>query len=274
MSRCRLRFCALIALLPLMAAAGVENAANAQEMGIVELYQTRRMVSRASAQSFFRIDALPPAPLVVAGSMLPTRADQPATTPTPSDQQAVNVFHVRRVPRFAHSWFSETFSDVEWAYEGGNTLAPLDTMLTREIRARLESEFGAPTRTLADNGALSTLKLDEYVQFEYWFLVNGDWPIVIMDVNGPFERGVVVSGRAEQRESLIDIRNQILEPILKSPKRAPFTDYFFEQEIGEWYLTGFDGRSYFLEPVNPRRVIPGRPSVRSSAEPVPSENQP
>jgi hypothetical protein len=141
-------------------------------------------------------------------------------------------------------------------------------MFTREIRARLEHAFGAPTRTLGDQGPLHRLDLEEYIQFEYWFLINGEWPVIIMDVNGPFERGVVVSAEAVHREHLIAIRDAVLAPILKSDAKSPFADYFFEPEVNEWYLAGYDGVSFFLRPVRPRSVNPGRP-----ATPVPPVDQ-
>ena len=229
-----------------------------QSQDIVELYRIRRMNSRAAIQSFFRMDAMPPvSPNPDYKSVVPSRGE--VADPQPADP-GVAVYHVRRVPRFARKWFEEQFAGVDWAYDGGNTLAPLDTMFTRETRARMEHVFGAPTRTLADHGPIHRLELDEYIQFEYWFLINGEWPIIIMDVNGPFERGVVVSGQAKHREQLIAIRDAVLAPILKSDVKAPYADYFFETELREWYVTGFDGKAYFLRPVQARSVNPGRPT--------------
>jgi hypothetical protein len=225
---------------------------------ILELYRLRQMASIALVHSAIRMEAHPPRLIpydaigVVSGSVPElTRVAHPA----------FQIHRLRAVPKFAAGWFEEKFKDIEWSFDGGNTLAAVDTTFTRELRARLEHAFGAPTRTLADNGAIHRLDLDEYVQFEYWFLVDEQWPVILMDVNGPFERGIVVSGDARQRSLLIPLRDAILRPIMENSEKAPYSDYFFEPELGEWFVTGYDGESFFMRSIDARGVSPGRPAV-------------
>lgn len=165
----------------------------------------------------------------------------------------------RLMRKLERPWFEKQFEETMWAYVGSNLLTPLDTMWTRELRARLEARFGAPTQTLTEIDFRENLRKEEYIQFEYWFILNDTIPLVVMDVNGPFERGLVVVSDQRFRKELIDIKYAFLNEIVKSDERAPYVDYYYHVERGAWYRTGYDGRAYFLTQIGRPDLHLGRP---------------
>lgn len=167
----------------------------------------------------------------------------------------------RVVRRFEQRWFQRRFGQEGWAYLGSNSWTPLDTLRTSELRARLQAHFGDPTRTLAEVDLVQQRPRDEYIQFEYWLVLNDSIPFRIMDVNGPFERGLVVASAPRYRDQLWEIRQALLGRLIADPRQAPFVDYYYQRETDTWYLTGFDGQRFFLEPVRRLHWIPGRPRL-------------
>ena len=173
------------------------------------------------------------------------------------------VVSIRKVPQFARSWFITEYDSLAWVFRGSRDITRLDTTLTAEIRGHLESEYGPPSQVLADLGLLHSLDLEEYVQFEYWFVLNGEIPFRVLDVNGPFERGVVVSAPEKYREALDFLRDVVVGSALRNTSASPYVDYYFEPEILTWYRAGFDGKAYFVDEINPRAVPQGRPRLKS-----------
>ena len=180
------------------------------------------------------------------------------------EKEATSTFVLERwrvVRRFEQRWFLRRFGQNGWAYLGSNSWTPLDTLRTPELRARLQAHFGDPTRTLAEVDLYQRRPRDEYIQFEYWLVLNDSIPFRIMDVNGPFERGIVVASAPRYRDHLWTIRQALLGRLITDPRRAPFVDYYYQRETDTWYLTGFDGRAFFLEPIRRPLMIPGRPRL-------------
>jgi hypothetical protein len=134
-------------------------------------------------------------------------------------------------------------------------MTPADTTMTRVLRAKLQAHFGTPTQVLADFNLRKPR--DEYVQFEYWLVVNDSIPVKITDANGALDRGLIVATSAAYRDHLFDLRQAILAPVVDA-EPAPYVDYYFETETRRWYRTGYDGQSYFLDPISRYRTTPGR----------------
>ncbi len=202
---------------------------------------------------------LPPLPatrLPVAADSLRPDPDPPSPDPSaiPSGLQITERRAVRKLER---SWFRSRFGDTKWAFLGaGYYFTPLDTMQTRELRARLEAHFGPPTQTLADYKPAHRPK--DLVQFEYWLVANDSIPVIVTDVNGPTDRGIIVSTDQRYRDCLQELRQAVLKPIVESDTLAPYVDYYYDRVSDAWYRTGFDGAHYFLDRVRRRDVTPGR----------------
>lgn len=175
---------------------------------------------------------------------------------------AVQIEALRLTPKLASGWFSRRFQDTKWSYLGSNMLAVTDTTFTRDLRAMMESHFGAPTRTIADEPSADP-ETAEFIQFQYWFVLNDTIPVNVMDVNGPFERGLVVATDQKYRELLPDLKRALLEPAIKAGERAPYVDYYYLKEQDMWFVTGYDGERFFVEQVARPNLERGRPHLGS-----------
>lgn len=248
----RIRIGGLILLMFL--AGGWTRTASGQH--ILNRYLTARFLAEArSVLEVYgpRVEELPP-------MWLRTTVDSlraPAPSNTAAAEEDFVIAERRVVQRLERPLFREKFEDTEWSFLGSTArLTPLDTTFTRELRARLEAQFGPPTLTLAD------VKLDgsndDYVQFEYWFVVNDTIPAIVMDVHGPYDRGLIVATDRRLRSDLHAFRKALLGPVLHTEKRKPYVDYFYDTEVDTWYRTGYNGASFFLEPIRRSRIVPGR----------------
>ena len=168
----------------------------------------------------------------------------------------------RLVRKLERPWFSKKFENTLWAFLGTESLLPVDTTYTRDLRAKLEAYYGPPTQTISEllNSNETERRRDRYMQFEYWFVVNDSIPVVLMDVNGPLERGLIVSSDERYRDILLQVRESLLREFLQSQKRAPYVDYYYDAIARTWYYAGFDGREYFYQPISSRpNLALGRP---------------
>lgn len=240
--------------------AGQVGPAAAQTTGaegsLIERYQEERYraLARRHLREQGRWPAHPPLQIPTPTDSLrlvrSTRQSSSAQDPTfPLD----DVRHVRHLER---EWFRERFGDTAWAFLGKTSdYTFLDTTRTPALRARLQARFGDPTQTLAD-APLDSLPTDR-PQFEYWFVVNDSIPVQVTDGLGPKGRGLIVSADRAYREQLRGLRDTLLAP-LRRATLAPHVDYYYDERRERWYRTGFNGRSYFLEPISRGDIIPGR----------------
>ncbi|PEN13454.1 hypothetical protein CRI94_09035 [Longibacter salinarum] len=172
------------------------------------------------------------------------------------DSPAFPISNARAVHKLERGWFEKRFSSTRWSFLGaGRHLTPIDTTMTRVLRAKLQSEFGNPTQVLADFNLRKPR--DEYVQFEYWVVVNDSIPVKITDANGARDRGLIVSTSAKYRTQLFALRQALLGSIMRAAP-SPYVDYYFETERRRWYRTGYDGSSYFLDRISRYETTPGR----------------
>jgi len=155
-------------------------------------------------------------------------------------------------------WLAQ-FGDVQWAYLGNNFFTPLDTLATPEIRAHLEAYFGPPTQTAVETKQSDATPSDENGQFEYWFVVNDSIPMMVMDVRGPFDRGVIVATDQRFRSFLYRMRQSLLAAAMRRTEPAPYVDYYYNFVTEKWYSTGYDGSEYFLNQIRRPNLTLGRP---------------
>jgi len=227
---------------------------------LLEMYQDARL--RTEAQNILlrrglRAATLPPDQLPWASESIREQmaALHALRYPTPPPL----VGSMRLIPASEANAFEETFGDTKWAYIGSNERISVDTMLTKELRAMLQAHFGAPTSTVVEQiGAGETAS--EYIQFEYRFVLNDTIPLIIVDVNGPFERGVVTMTDRKYRDLLPKLKRALLHPMLDEAVHAPYADYYYVSALESWFLTGFDGERFFLEGIPPPDMEQGRPS--------------
>ncbi len=150
---------------------------------------------------------------------------------------------------------------MEWAFLGNTSLFDVDTLMTRDIRARLEHHFGPPTVTLAEETVLPDSTDQDVIEFEYWFVLNDSLPVVLIDINGPWDRGVVMSIPSSYRDILLEIKKAFLGQLIDSTERMPFADYYFNSEQLQWYVTLFDGASFYDVRIEAPQLELGRPRM-------------
>ncbi len=192
--------------------------------------------------------------------------------------QVIETFGVQSWNLIGHlraSVHQPQFSRTKWAFTGSNSRSTLDTMQTADLRARLQLQFGSPTITLAEVGYPDSLAREEIIEFEYWFVLNDSINVIVMDVNGPWDRGIVLAADMSFRSELQVIKRSFLGQLLRESSRKPFTDYYFNYDQQMWYLTGFDGARFFNKRIQCPDLRLGRPApiVAPSSEIAPN-NQP
>lgn len=243
----------------------VPRSASAQDL--ISLYQQERFHQKVRQVRAAPTMHLTPRPLRHLASPADTLRDwlrlRAGEDTTSSPAPTFEVSKWRSVKRLTQGWFRKQFGDWSWTFSGNNRLTPLDTLFTPKLRARLEGRFGAPTRVLSDASAEEFEALDQYIQFEYWLVVNDSIPMKVVDINGPFERGLVVATGREYKDALGALR-QALEAELLATEPAPFVDYYYLVANETWYRTGFDGERYFVKPIEPPNLHLGRPYIEKA----------
>ncbi|MDA1027856.1 MAG: hypothetical protein O3B41_02220 [Bacteroidetes bacterium] len=179
----------------------------------------------------------------------------------PEPLETFGVRSVRLISNLESVAYDQLFVEVDWSFVGSSSRSPADTLKTADIRGRLEYHFGPPTRTLAEMKDPEDKRREDIILFEYWFLVNGDIPVIILDVNGPWDRGIVLAAEMKYRLRLDHIKKEIMGQLIARPDRKPFVDYFFNFDQRQWYVTGFDGATFFDKRIERPNLNMGRPST-------------
>lgn len=151
--------------------------------------------------------------------------------------------------------FLNLYQESFWRAVG--TPHPLDTLSTPAVRGKLNGLFGAPTRNAAaleQEGYAGS----EYVQFEYWLEVNNEIPVLVMDTDGPFGRGVMLAIDEAYVEFFADIKRDLFDKLTEADP-VPYADYVLSHVRGQWYRTGFDGEEYFTRTTRRPRWARNRP---------------
>ncbi|NNF04464.1 MAG: hypothetical protein HKN17_08355 [Rhodothermales bacterium] len=187
-------------------------------------------------------------------SKIPSPPVEPAPPPPSFPLESI-----RRIRKLEFQAYDDRFARTEWAFLGADGSSRLDTMLTSRIRASMQHHFGDPTRTLVEIGRPDTLRREEVIEFEYWFFLNGDIPFLVVDVNGPWDRGVVVAAEHSYRDELHLIKQAVLDRVLDDPTLKTFADYYYNFDQRRWYVSGYDGARFFDTRIQPPNLNLGRP---------------
>ncbi len=252
----------------------VSPAPRAQDL--VETLRRQRMEARiaeAAAEVGEAVPARPPALVPIPPDRILSafdlavateraRADSVVRARADSVARAARFGPIDWYPVAAHEQgeFLQAYREVFWM--AVNSPAPTDSVATPELRARLGALFGAPTRNAAaaeQEGYAGS----EYVQFEYWLVVNDSIPLLVMDTNGPFGRGLLVAGDDRYERVLPAIKADLAAQLQAAHPPAPYADYYRSREPDGWYRTGYDGLTYFTQEVRtPRWARRQREGVR------------
>ena len=144
--------------------------------------------------------------------------------------------------------FEATFKDIKWTGQGFN-FNELDRVPAIELRARLESVFGKPTKTIEDIVELGKLRAGKAIQFEYWFIVDGEIPMMILDLDGPFADGLVYVGASRFIDLMPAVKRSFTRQLLEAKPKA-YLDYFFSPERQQWYEVRYQNGKYTKKEVD------------------------
>ena len=255
-----------VTLLLVIMAPGVSVAQRETTSELLEMYVRNRAITLATDEirrTGGRLEPIPPVHLPSASDSLwmwLMSLKPPEIVPDLYPDQII-IESVQLVEHLRRPVFDALFDTTRWAFVGSNARAGLDTLRTRDLRARMEAVFGPPTRTLVELDSVETLEREEVIEFEYWFIVNDSIPVMVLDVNGPWDRGVVVAASENTRNRLRDLKDALLGQLLDEPRRKPFVDYYFNVPQRAWYVTGYDGAMFFDQRIGRPDLTLGRPTI-------------
>lgn len=169
--------------------------------------------------------------------------------------QAVRTVWAKVEPD-AQGAFLERFREVFWRASDPRRLA-LDTTATPVVRGRLQAVFGRPTRN-ADALRQVGYTGNEFVQFEYWFVVNDSIPVLLLDLDGPFGRGLLLAGSEAFADQLPLLKADLSDRLFAALGPAPFVDYYHSFERRQWYRTGYNGTEFFTVEIRPPGWVQSR----------------
>jgi hypothetical protein len=155
---------------------------------------------------------------------------------------------IKKVSTEARAEFQSRFADIKWTGQGFN-YNELDRMPAIEIRAVLQGAYGDPTQTVED-----IIEKDGYlrdgksIQFEYWFIIDGYIPMMVLDLEGPFDDGLVYVGASRYVDLMPQVKRTLTKELREtSPKE--YVDYFFSPERGQWYKVSYEAGEYKKEEI-------------------------
>ena len=144
--------------------------------------------------------------------------------------------------------FQERFSEIKWTGQGFNYNS-LDRLPAIEIRARLEGAFGEPTKRIEDIVEGGKLRAGKAIQFEYWFIIDGEIPMMVLDLDGPFADGLVYVGASRYIDLMPQVKRTLTRVVTEvEPKE--YTDYFYSPERSQWYKVTYADGDYKKEEID------------------------
>lgn len=149
------------------------------------------------------------------------------------------------------SEFQKRFADIKWTGQGLYNSTTIDRIPTIELRSRLQAVFGDPTQTIGDLINTRNFRPGKAIQFEYWFIVDGNMPLMILDLDGPFENGLVYVGASRFLDMMPQVK-RTLNRLLMSDEGQPeeFQDYFYSPERQQWYLVQYKDGEFQQDKIN------------------------
>ncbi|MGN8224764.1 hypothetical protein [Gracilimonas sp. BCB1] len=155
---------------------------------------------------------------------------------------------IKKVSQEDRAEFQSRFADIKWTGQGFN-YNELDRMPAIEIRAVLQGAYGDPTQKVED-----IIEKDGYlrdgksIQFEYWFIIDGYIPMMVLDLEGPFDDGLVYVGASRYVDLMPQVKRTLTKELREtSPKE--YVDYFYSPERGQWYKVSYEAGEYKKEEI-------------------------
>lgn len=158
---------------------------------------------------------------------------------------------IRKVEHSERSQFEQRFSDISWTGQGLYNPTTIDRIPTVELRSRLQAVFGDPTQKIGDLINERNFRPGKAVQFEYWFIIDEEMPLMILDLDGPFENGLVYVGASRYIDMMPQVKRVLNRMLMsESEELEPFSDYFYSPERDQWYLVEYQDGEFVHEAID------------------------
>jgi len=158
------------------------------------------------------------------------------------DPEIVKVGHTDRAE------FQERFENINWTGQGLYNPTTIDRIPTIELRSRLQAVFGDPTQRIGDLINTENYRPGKAVQFEYWFVIDGEIPMMVLDLDGPFENGLVYVGASRYIDLMPQVKRTFTRMLMsEGDSLAAFSDYFYSPERDQWYEVTYSNGEFERE---------------------------
>ena len=144
--------------------------------------------------------------------------------------------------------FEERFADIKWTGQGFN-FNSLDRIPAIEIRAKLEQVYGEPTKTIETVMGDGKFRAGKAIQFEYWFIINGEIPMMVLDLDGPFADGLVYVGASRYVDLMPEVKRTLTRTVTEARPKE-YIDYFFSPEREQWFKVSYSDGVYTKEEID------------------------
>lgn len=260
-----LRLCRAAAALLVVLGAALAIAPAAEAQAVVDVLRDQRLRVRMAEVMAQLGPLVPTRPLAALGApdpivaeVLTARAVAAARIDSASAARRDSVARSVRLERIVwtktepdeQGSFLERYRETFWRSSDPRAGIPLDTTATTTLRGLLQSVFGAPTRN-ADAFRQVGYAGAETVQFEYWFVVNDSIPVLVMDIDGPFGRGLLLAGSESDAALLPLLKADLFARLDDALGPDPWVDYYRSFDRGAWYRTGYNGTALFTVEIRP-----------------------
>jgi len=159
---------------------------------------------------------------------------------------------IRKVTKDEREDFTARFGSIKWTGAGLYEKAPIDYIPTMELRARLQKAFGNPTQRLEDLIDKIDFRPGECIEFEYWFIVNDSIPMMILDVDGPFDNGLTYGGASRFIDLMPEVKRTFSKTLLEVNELADFDDFFYSPEDDRlsWYRVAYKNGEFLNKKID------------------------
>ena len=160
-----------------------------------------------------------------------------------------------KVSRSDRAGFQRRFGNVQWTGAGFEGSTVIDRIPTRELRARLQKVYGDPSQKLRDLIDGANFRPGHYIQFEYWFVVNDEIPMMVLDIDGPFGNGLVFAGASRYVDLMPEIKRTLSGKLMAITELGEYEDHYYDINEQQWYLVRYHDGSFTNEKISRPRSL-------------------
>lgn len=169
------------------------------------------------------------------------------TTPLLVDAQISTLVQrpeFKKVDRSERSNFLDAVENIVLTSRGMEDETTIDNIPTVEIRARLQKVFGDPTQKLDDLVGKDDFRPGNFIQFEYWFMVNDSLPLMILDVDGPKASGLVYGGASRYVDLMPQVKREFSRLLMQVTELGDFRDIYYDIDEDVWLEVAHQGGKF------------------------------